>query len=260
MSRDRLLPYSVLLNLVLAVACGWFAWRQPGAGVAPVAAPVSVAAHPAGVSSMRWDQLESTDYTTYMANLRAFGCPPETIRDIIIGDVESLFAQKRKEAQDETWAAGADPKEKLAALRRDELQLIGELLGPDAQAFAEALHSGAETAYDTAPQPAPALLASPAQRRAARIERPPTVPLALIKPDPSLKLTEDQQYRLQTLRDNFVAAIGGTNQNTSDPAYLKRWRQAQADADDQLRSYFGQDLYYKFQLQAIHSDQYTAAH
>jgi len=33
-----------------------------------------------------WQQLESPDYQTYVANLRDIGCPEQTIRDIIIAD------------------------------------------------------------------------------------------------------------------------------------------------------------------------------
>jgi len=37
--------------------------------------------------SFHWSQLESTDYATYIANLRAAGCPEQTIRDIISADL-----------------------------------------------------------------------------------------------------------------------------------------------------------------------------
>jgi len=41
-----------------------------------------------------WRQVESEDYTRYLANLRAIGCPEKTIRDIIVADVNDLFASK----------------------------------------------------------------------------------------------------------------------------------------------------------------------
>src|SRR5688572_30079527 len=34
-----------------------------------------------------WAALESTNYHVYIANLRAFGCPEETIKDIILTDI-----------------------------------------------------------------------------------------------------------------------------------------------------------------------------
>src|SRR2546425_92549 len=45
-----------------------------------------------------WRQVESEDYRTYLANLRAIGCPEQTIRDIVGADVLQAFAGKRAEA------------------------------------------------------------------------------------------------------------------------------------------------------------------
>jgi hypothetical protein len=52
-----------------------------------------------------WRLVESEDYKKYIANLRSIGCPEETIRDIIIADVNKLFASRAK--------ASAKPKEKF---------------------------------------------------------------------------------------------------------------------------------------------------
>ncbi len=41
-----------------------------------------------------WGQVEAEDYPTYIANLRSISCPEQTIRDIIIADVNTLFAQR----------------------------------------------------------------------------------------------------------------------------------------------------------------------
>jgi len=43
-------------------------------------------------NAFTWEQLESEDYRTYIGRLRKIGCPEETIRDIVIADVEKLFA------------------------------------------------------------------------------------------------------------------------------------------------------------------------
>src|SRR6267154_3522550 len=42
-----------------------------------------------------WQEVESPDYPTYIANLRSIGCPEQTIRDIIIADVNALYSRKR---------------------------------------------------------------------------------------------------------------------------------------------------------------------
>ena len=42
-----------------------------------------------------WQEIESADYPTYVANLRQIGCPEQTIRDIIIADVNALYSRRR---------------------------------------------------------------------------------------------------------------------------------------------------------------------
>src|SRR5207245_2433798 len=42
-----------------------------------------------------WNEVETADYPTYIANLRAIGVPEQTIRDIIIADVNALYARRR---------------------------------------------------------------------------------------------------------------------------------------------------------------------
>src|ERR1700738_4329918 len=42
-----------------------------------------------------WQEVETPDYPTYVANLRDIGCPEQTVRDIIIADVNALYARKR---------------------------------------------------------------------------------------------------------------------------------------------------------------------
>src|SRR5580765_6134617 len=39
-----------------------------------------------------WSEIESPEYRTYIANLRRAGCPEKTIRDIIVADVNDLYA------------------------------------------------------------------------------------------------------------------------------------------------------------------------
>jgi len=63
------------------------------------------------VRTFTWELVESPDYLEYIANLRAIGCPEETIRDIIVADVNKLYAAKKREARGEPkafeyWKAG----------------------------------------------------------------------------------------------------------------------------------------------------------
>jgi len=63
---------------------------KPG-GVAPEASSAVVIQ----TNAFHWRQVESTDYRTYIANLRGIGCPEATIKDIILTDIMRLFAERR---------------------------------------------------------------------------------------------------------------------------------------------------------------------
>jgi hypothetical protein len=94
--------------------------------------------------SFDWRAVESEEYPEYIANLRAIGCPEETIRDIIIADVNKLFENRRKSLfgtktnRLEYWkpwaqrrAQAFDVKRILAqqALAREKRAVIKTLLG-----------------------------------------------------------------------------------------------------------------------------------
>ncbi|MFM8471103.1 MAG: hypothetical protein ACKODH_14255 [Limisphaerales bacterium] len=126
----------------------------PAAKVGPDKAAPAVAAPAAKVRTLTqivtntvaqkfdWNAVESADYKQYIANLRAIGCPEETIRDIITADVNKLYEAKRKEMAGpkkkfEFWKPGAmmgaaiDPErtEKERALNKEKRALLTQLLG-----------------------------------------------------------------------------------------------------------------------------------
>ncbi|MGE3309798.1 MAG: hypothetical protein AB7O66_07500 [Limisphaerales bacterium] len=93
------------------------------------------------VRTLDWRSIESDDYPTYIANLRATGCPEETIRDIILADVNKLFAARRHalSAPQPDWTywrhpdeIGPDDKaaeaERLYQMQRDALDMERRLL------------------------------------------------------------------------------------------------------------------------------------
>ena len=109
---------------------------QTNPEAAPNTAPASAGQH------FDWRLVESEDYKKYIANLRSIGCPEETIRDIIVADVNKLYESRRKELAGpkkrfEYWKPGAmmgaafDPErtEKERALNKEKRALITELLG-----------------------------------------------------------------------------------------------------------------------------------
>ncbi len=88
-----------------------------------------------------WQEVESTNYPAYIANLRDIGCPEQTIRDIIVADVNALYARKRlteviTPAQ-QWWRSTPDPKAvraavaKLRELDQERRALLTSLLGPE---------------------------------------------------------------------------------------------------------------------------------
>jgi len=91
-----------------------------------------------------WRELESTDYPTYVANLREIGCPEQTIRDVIIADINALYARRRASelltSEQQWWRSEPDPEvleaaaEKSKALEDERRGLLTRLLGANWEA------------------------------------------------------------------------------------------------------------------------------
>lgn len=105
-----------------------------------------------------WQEVESSDYPTYMANLRSIGCPEQTIRDIIVADVNQLYA-KRKAAElvsaDQQWwrsEPDLDATEaglgRLEVLEAERIALLDQLLGEGWRGVAKPLESPPNTPLD----------------------------------------------------------------------------------------------------------------
>lgn len=87
-----------------------------------------------------WQEVESPDYPTYISNLRDIGCPDQTIRDIIIADVNALYARRMATEvvtpEQQWWRAQPDTNvlrtaaEKVRALDQERRALLARLLGP----------------------------------------------------------------------------------------------------------------------------------
>jgi len=86
-----------------------------------------------------WQEVESPDYPTYIANLRNIGCPEQTIRDIIIADVNALYSRRRAlelvTPEQQWWRSLPDTNvllaasEKARALDDERRALLSRLLG-----------------------------------------------------------------------------------------------------------------------------------
>lgn len=142
-----LLLLSLLANLILAAGFV-FATRRASSARERMAAAGEEANSPLVKTNvvlrrqfLSWDHVESPDYTVYITNLRAIGCPEQTIRDIIIADVDALYARRRATEvitpEQEWWRSEPSPEvvklagEKLVALDIERRALLTKLLGPE---------------------------------------------------------------------------------------------------------------------------------
>jgi LysM repeat protein len=143
--RGRLVLFlSLAANLVLAA--GWFlsarqeAWR---ASRLPRHDTLATPQYKTNVVVRRqfftWQEIETADYPTYIANLRDIGCPEPTIRDIIIADINALYARKRATEivtpEQQWWRAEPDTNVLQTAtakgreLEQERRELLARLLG-----------------------------------------------------------------------------------------------------------------------------------
>lgn len=141
------LGVSLALNLVLL---GWIWHSSPPSP--PSSPPSSILPSNTVATVIRtntvirrqnflWSDLESDDYRIFIDNLRLIGCPESTIRDIIVADVNQLFASRRATElvtpQQQWWRTEPDPDVVQAAsaaslaLEQERRDLLTQLLGPD---------------------------------------------------------------------------------------------------------------------------------
>jgi hypothetical protein len=111
----------------------------------------------ASTNTLRWAQLEAEDYPTYIARLRSIGCPEQTIRDIIIADVDKLMAPQvlaltghtnppkywKSDVRDSSNLQSLERLNRIAELDVQKRGVIKDLLGIDLAA--ERLRQKGET-------------------------------------------------------------------------------------------------------------------
>jgi LysM repeat protein len=124
----------VSLGVNIALAAAWLSvTSQRAADAATAAAAAAAAAAQAPAAAARtnlvlrrqyvtWQEIESTDFPTYVANLRQIGCPEQTIRDIIIADVNAIYSRKRAvelvTPEQQWWRSQPDTNVLRAALQK----------------------------------------------------------------------------------------------------------------------------------------------
>lgn len=95
---------------------------------------------------LNWQALESADYRRYIANLRAVGCPEQTIRDIIITDLDRAYGQRIAKTSPQDFNAYWKPGNYLDRINNylavkkveeEKRAVIRQLLGVDSDEEAE---------------------------------------------------------------------------------------------------------------------------
>lgn len=282
----RVLQISIASNVLLAAAFSFlFFWgrQQPVAPIAVVELPASIPK----LSPLDWKQIDSPDFLTFIANLRAAGCPEATIRDIITGELTEIYAEQEQQ----TPAAATQPTNHTTpspAPARTAAQIQAER----DRAIAALLHPAPD---ESSPQTTAAIIfadapdaggaVSPATTTAAVVEtippraRGPTYPaVAMHNTVPATssaaqasangsalaapQMSPQEQAMLDKINGDFVNAVGGPDQDPNDPAYQARWDAAQAESDAQYKKFFGGRAYVQKQIQAARQaviDQQAAA-
>jgi hypothetical protein len=90
--------FQVRLAAPIAIPTSPAASSSPHTHADVAGVPPAALLGPNATNQFHWGQLESEDYKVYIARLRAIGCPPQTIRDIIISDLDKLMAPELRTA------------------------------------------------------------------------------------------------------------------------------------------------------------------
>lgn len=241
-----LLPVSILLNLILLALLAQALLNSPLPG-APQATQIPSATSfspspqqlPSQIS-FRWSQIESSDYPTFIANLRAVGCPEETIRHLVSSELQSAGVLTPAPGGGACQPQSFQPTTSTAQRKELVDRFLGT--GPQTNPMGTAKGSVPMEEGASSQQPQVSLASSPST--APALENPEIkMPLVFLPPPPEIQNDPAQLAQFEALKSQFITDIGGLDQNPADPAYLNRWLGAQANADDWFYTWFGQSAY-----------------
>jgi hypothetical protein len=193
-------------------------------------APVAIA--PAALSEipppgrLTWRDLADADSARFAANLRAFGCPEDTILRIVTTDEEP-----------------STPAEPVPAATPTQEVVPAPLPVPVAVVSAPAAVAPIAPIAPPPPAGPELVIVAPAGRV--------PLPVAFQELPQDGQMTPEQRAKLTAIQDAFIAAIGGANQDPNSPEYLARWRQAQPKCDDAFRAAFGQTAFLRRHLSML---------
>lgn len=246
----RLLLLSVAGNVLLG---GWLLTllaSRPKASPLPVGEPTQPGVVVTNAVSFHWRQVESASYPEYLANLRAIGCPEQTINDIISADLKSLFDARRSTAR----ASAQDIPEIARAtesIDREEQAVRQQLLAPPPLSPTPASVRTTGSRLSAASTASPPADPQPAEESLAGFTTQDASLSQLKQIYASIKPSETELKLLQGLRQEFEADFGNSPSNTAGPDYEKRRRAALQQTDDLLRSLIGYQRYNEYLREAV---------
>lgn len=154
MKKKQVLWLSSVANVGLAIVCVYL-WKSihqtsadhsPASGATEIQPEQAATQTPASMpdNQLNWRLVESSEYPTYIKNLRTIGCPEDTVRDIIIADVDQYFTAQFEQnygpAKEKFWqtraqkafAPGAiEARKQFRELEKQKADLIQQLLNVD---------------------------------------------------------------------------------------------------------------------------------
>jgi len=196
--------------------------------------------------AFRWSQLDASDYHTYVKNLRTVGCPKVTLRAIVTADVEAAFHFRIHEIQKQLAQLKNGSWTNLAAAINVKKSLDAEL-----QSMPEKEKAAIDDYLGLKKDPPQSVAGTEASTPDSRETPSAILPVVFQDVDVSeMNLSEAQRKAITSIRQDFLAQIGDTNQNPNDPLYLERWQKAQPQADAQAQAMLGIEAYLDYQTKA----------
>jgi hypothetical protein len=202
-----------------------------------------------------WTEVESPDYRKYISNLRRIGCPQKTIRDIIVADVNDLYAERiskeivfpeqkwwMPEPDLDTFQAGMD---QLHALEAEKNRLLADLLGPDWAKIGGSVATIAglearESLYADALRfdgPILSKLSPEAKNNVRQIEQRAAEALEQIEQRASQENRQPSLSELAVLSQETRRQLGGILTGEQLEEYQLRYSQIAGQMRDQLRGF-----------------------
>jgi hypothetical protein len=144
MSARLWLVVSIAFN-VFAAVCLYVALEPlheaPAPQTAPYLGPIQRTNVVVRRENFTWAEISSTNYIEFIKNLRAIGCPEQTIADIVSTEINHLYGRRRVTEvvypNYQWWRSDPDPDlvaaatAKIRSLDAERRELLESLLGPN---------------------------------------------------------------------------------------------------------------------------------